>query len=128
MEPITLILTALATGTALVAKGTLTAVGKDAYDTLKTRLQHKFTDNPKAEMVLADYLEEPDTWEKPLRKELTKAAADQDQEIMQAAQKLIHLVQPQQAGKGKYVIQMTNVEGVSVGDYNHLTMSFGKNA
>lgn len=128
MEPITLILTALAAGTALVAKGTLTAVGKDAYDTLKTHILGKFADNPTAEMVLAGYLEEPDTWQKPLRRELSKAAADQDQEIMQAAQKLVGLVQPQQVGKGKYVIQMTNVEGVSVGDYTHLTMTFGKKA
>ena len=51
---------------------------------------------------------------------------DQDQEIIEAAKKVMTLVQPQQAALGKYNVQITgNVQGFAQGDYQHVEMTFG---
>jgi len=126
MDVMTLILTALTTGAALVAKATASEAIKDAYKGLKARLQRKFTGKPDAELVLAKHEAKPEVWEAPLKDALTEAAAHQDEEVIQAAQKLMALVNPQQAATGKYNVQITgNVQGFVQGDNAKVDMTFG---
>jgi hypothetical protein len=127
MDPLTLILTALTAGAAASMKDTASTAVKDAYTGLKALVLRKFEDKPKAAAALAEHEEDPETYEKPLRKALTEAHLDQDQEILAAAQKVVALVQPQQAGMGKYSIQNTRtVQSQTVGDHANVTMHFGQ--
>jgi hypothetical protein len=126
MDPITLILTGLATGAALVAKGTLTAASQGAYDTLKARIQHKFAGYPVAETVLAQYSQKPKVWEAPLKDALAETGADKDQEIIQAASRFMALANSPQATRGKFNTQITgDIHGFVMGDHATVTMAFG---
>jgi hypothetical protein len=126
MEPITLILTALAAGAAAISKGALGEAGKDAYKNLKERIQRRFAGKPQQEILLAEHEKEPETWEKPLQKALTESQADQDAEIIQAAQQLLQIIRPQQATVGKYNVQISgDVHGFVQGDQANVTMNFG---
>jgi len=126
MDPISLILTALTAGAAASAKDTASAAIKDSYDGLKALIQRKFAGKPAAEVALTGHENKPDVWKAPLEEGLKETGTDQDQEVITAAQKLMALVQPQQAAMGKYNVQITgNVQGYAQGDYQQVTMNFG---
>lgn len=126
MDPITLILTALTVGASDSVKDTATQVVKDSYNGLKALIKNKFTGRPAAETALAEHEKRPDVWKVPLEEELKETGIDQDQEIIAAAQRLMTLIQPQQAAKGKYNTQITgNIQGYIQGDYQQVIMNFG---
>ena len=125
MEPITLILTALTIGAATIAKGALTEMGKEAYQNLKKSIQNKLAGNKEAELVLEKYEEKPTVWETPLKDMLITAGIDKDKEIIQTAQNLLSIIDPQQAAVGKYNLQITGeVNGIVQGDNAQVTMHF----
>ena len=113
MDPISLILQALVAGAATTAG----EVVQDAYKGLKTLIQRKFTEKgkPGAEYVLAKHEEKPENWKQPLKAELAEASADKDEEIIEKAQELLKLANPQDAAKGKYNIKAEQIKGI-VGD------------
>lgn len=126
MDPVTLIESALVAGAAASAKDTANIAVKDAYSGLKSLIVRLFSGKPKARETLADHEEDPETYEKPLRKALIEAHIEQEQEILEAAQKLMTLVQPQQAGMGKYNVQNTGpVQGQVIGEHSQVTQYFG---
>lgn len=126
MDPTTLILTALTTGAAASLKDTTSVAIKDSYTGLKTLIQRKFEGKPKAQTALSEYEEDPETYEKPLRKAVVETQLDTEQEVLAAAQHLLSLIQPQQAAMGKYNVQITgNVQGYAQGDHQQVTMNFG---
>jgi hypothetical protein len=125
MDPLTLILTALVTGATASLKDTAGDAIKDAYNGLKTLIQRKFMGKPTAEMALTEHEKKPDVWKAPLEEGLKETGTDQDQEVIAAAQKLMTLVQPQQAAMGKYNVQITgDVQGFAQGDNQQVTMNF----
>lgn len=127
MDPLTLILTALTAGLAASVKDTASTAVKDAYIGLKTLIQHKFEDKPKAQAALVEYEEDPDTYEKPLTKALTEDHLDQDEAILVAARHLMTLIQPQQAGTGHNIVQNTvPVQGQIIENTGTVTMHFGE--
>jgi len=66
---------------------------------------------------LTEFEKDPDTWEKPLQKSLVDAGVDADAAIIEHAQRVLQLAQPQQYSQGKYNVQVTgNVQGQIVGD------------
>ena len=101
MDPITLILSALAAGAAAGSKDTASEAIKDAYHGLKVLVQRHFSGKPKAEMALHDYEKKPDVWKEPVKEALTEAGVDKDEAIIKAAQALMTKVDPQAAGPGK---------------------------
>lgn len=126
MEPITLILTALTAGAAASLKDTTSQAIKDTYNGFKMLILRKFGNELKAQTALIEYEDDPDTYEKPLKKALSTSHLDEDQEIIAAATQLMTLVQPQQAGMGKYNIQNTgDVQGQVIGDHANVTQHFG---
>ena len=126
MDPITLILTSLAAGTAAGGQSFANDAIKDSYPGLKALIAHKFAGKSSAEVALNERESDPKTWEVPLKKALMQEHIDQDQEIIEAAKKVMTLVQPQQAALGKYNVQITgNVQGFAQGDYQHVEMTFG---
>ncbi len=126
MDPLTLILMALASGVTAATQEVDSEAVKDAYHGLRALLQSKFAGQPEAELVLAKHEEKPKVWEAPLKEALVEVAADQDEEIIRAAQKLMGQLNPQQAVAGKYNVQITGkVQGFVLGDNAQVEMNFG---
>jgi hypothetical protein len=126
MDPVSMIVTALAAGAAAATKDTVSQVVKDAYAGLKALIQSRFANKPQAELALAEFEKDPDTWEKPLEKSLVAAGVDADAAIIEHAQRVLQLVQPQQYSQGKYNVQVTgNVQGQIIGDKAHQENVFG---
>jgi hypothetical protein len=117
MDPITLIVTALAAGAALGVKDTASAMVKDAYAGLKALVKKRLGDGPGAELVLAKHEQAPENWQAPLMAELAETGADRDRELIAAAQALLDLVS-EAGGAGKYKVDVQSAQGVQVGDHN----------
>jgi hypothetical protein len=127
MDPITLILTALVAGAIAGTQSTAAEGIKDTYHGLKALIQRKFAGKPDAELALLKHEEKPEIWKEPLKEALIEATADQDEQIIKEAQKLIELVNPQQVALSKFNTQiMGNVQGFVTGDNAQVTMSFGE--
>jgi len=126
MDAISLIEAALVAGAAASAKDTSSQAVKDAYTGLKTLLGRLFAGKPKAQVILDEYEADPEVYEKPLKKLLTEAHAEQNTVLLDAAERVMTLVQPQQIGLGKYTFQNTGtVQGQNIGDQNTITQTFG---
>ena len=97
LQPISLILQALAAGAASAAKDAASDALKSAYTRLKAQIKRALTKQPdaesaqRAEIILAAYEKAPDVWEKPLRAELEKAGVDKDKEVLEAAQTTMNI-------------------------------------
>jgi len=125
MDPVTLILTALAAGAALGVKDAASAAVKDAYQGLKALVKKRFAGRGDGELVLSRYEEAPDTWKGPLAAELTAADAGADGDLVAAAQALMRLTDAAGSRAGKYNVQVHGGQGVQVGDHNTQTNTFG---
>jgi hypothetical protein len=125
MEPISIIMAALAAGAAAGATEVASQAIKDAYEGLKALVLKRFEGKPVAEAALIEYERDTDTWEKPLQKSLVEAGAEKEQEIVEAAQKVLQLVQPQQVAQGKYNVQIGTAYGTVIGDHATVEQRFG---
>jgi hypothetical protein len=85
MDPLTLILMALAQGAAKAA----TDVVPDAYKSLRDLLKQRLAGKPTAELVLQEHAADPATYEAPLRKQLEQAALADDPEVLALARELL---------------------------------------
>jgi hypothetical protein len=129
MDPITTaIVVALTAGAISGLTETSKTAITDAYQTLKGLLEKKFGTRSQVTQAV-DYLEaKPESMARQggLAKEIVAVQAEQDSEILAAAKHLLTLVQPQQAGLGKYTIQNNaSVQGQTIGDHNTVTQQFG---
>ena len=125
MDPVTLIVTALAAGAASPLQDGASAVVKDAYARLKALVTRRFAGRPGGELVLAEYEAAPQTWEKPLAAELSASGAEGDADLVAAAQALMNLVDEAGSRSGKYLVTVNASQGVQVGDHNTQTNTFG---
>ncbi len=116
MDPISLVMAALAAGAIAATKETAGTAVKDAYQGLKGLIKKKFAGEPKAEMVLEEHATDPETYEAPLKKKLAEAGIDRDEEIINVAQDLLSQVKEQPGGQEIINQTQTNtVSGVNVG-------------
>ena len=118
MDPITLIVTALAAGAALGAQDTVSAMVKDAYAGLKVLVKRRLGGRPGAELVLARHEQAPETWQAPLMAELAETGADGDHDLIAAAQALLDLVGGAEGRTRKYTVDVRGAQGVQIGDHN----------
>jgi len=125
MDPVTIILSALAAGATAALQETASQAVKDAYGGLKALIQKRFAGKPEAEMALAQHEKKPEVWKEPLKDALSETGADRDEAIIEQAQKVLKLVQPQQVAQGKYNVQIVQGEGVVIGDGAKVEMTFG---
>jgi hypothetical protein len=117
MDPITLIVTALAAGAALGLKDTASSAVRDAYAGLNALVTTRLAGRPGAEIVLSRYEEAPQTWHAPLVAELDEAGAGDDLDLAAAAQVLMNLVDETGARAGKYTVDVRGAQGVQIGDH-----------
>ena len=106
MDSLTLVITALTTGSAVSVKESASESLKEAYTGLKTLIQRKFAGKSAAEVALAQYEAKPDVWRTPLEEELREAEISRDENIIKAAQRVMMLIQPEQAVQGKFDVQI----------------------
>jgi len=118
MDPITLIVTALAAGAALGVKDTASAMVTDAYAGVKALVKKRLGERPGAELVLARHEQAPETWQAPLMAELAETGADGDRDLIAAAQALLDLVGEAEGRAGKYTADVRGAQGVQIGDHN----------
>lgn len=125
MDPVTLIVTALAAGAASALQDGTAAAVRVAYARLKALVKKRFTGRPKAELVMAEHEAAPQRWEAPLAAELSAVGAQADADLVAAAQVLMSLVDEAGARSGKYAVTVRDSQGVQVGDHNTQTNIFG---
>jgi hypothetical protein len=118
MDPVTLIVTALAAGAAVGTEDTVSAMVRDAYAGLKALAKKRLGGRPGAELVLVGHEQAPETWQAPLMAELTQSGADGDGDLIAAAQALLDLVGGAEGRTGKYAVDARRAQGVQVGDHN----------
>ena len=124
MDPVTLIVTALAAGAASALQDGTAAAVKDAYVRLKVLVKKRLASHPDGELVLARHEDAPQTWEAPLAAELSAAGAERDADLLAAAQVLMSLVDEEGTRSGKYLVTVHDSQGVQVGDHNTQTNTF----
>jgi hypothetical protein len=118
MDPVTLIVMALAAGASLGVKDVASSAVQDAYGALKGLVGRRLAGRTAGELVLTKYEEAPQTWQAPLRAELAESGAGQDEALVHAAQELMSLVDAAGTRSGKYVVDLRGAQGVQVGDGN----------
>ena len=129
MDPITLIVAALAAG---ASGGAISALQDDvkgavvaAYGKLRGLVARRVAGNPGAELALTEYEADPEDWQTPLTAKLTQLGAADDTELVAAAKALMELVDGVGARAGKYNVKVANSTGVQVGDGNVQFNTFG---
>lgn len=115
MDPITLIVTALASGAASGTADAAASAVKDAYARLRALVAKRLGGRPDAGLVLAKHEKAPEVWQAPLMAELAEAAADRDLDLIQAARALMRLVD-EAGAPGKYTVDVRGAQGVQIGD------------
>jgi hypothetical protein len=106
MDPISIILSALASGAAKPAGD----MAQDAYNGLKTLIKRKFESQGKpASATILDMHEQKPELAKPLLKsELKEAGADKDEAILKQAQDLLYKIKQQPGGQEIITQTQTN--------------------
>jgi len=130
MDPITTAIVAaplagVVSGVTDTAKTTIT----DAYNKLKTLVAKKCGAKSDIVHAIVQLEAKPESVNRKgmLHEEIAAAKVEQDDEIFAAAKQVLTLVQPQQAGLGKYNIQITgNVQGQNIGDHQQVKQHFGE--
>jgi hypothetical protein len=125
MDPVTLIVTALAAGAALGLKDTASSAIKEAYGALKALVKKRLAGRPDGEMVLEAHEQAPTKWQTTLETELTAAGARSDAELLVAAEVLMSLADAAGYRAGKYSVDVRGSQGVQVGDHNKQHNVFG---
>ena len=118
MDPVTLIVTALAAGAAAGVTESVSSAVKDAYASLRALVKKRLAGPPDAELVLTRHETSPETWQAPLAAVLEEAGAEDDTDLVAAAQALMSLMDKTGTRAGKYTVDTRGAYGVQVGDHN----------
>jgi hypothetical protein len=89
VDPVSLIVGALAAGVSAGVRDTATASVKEAYQGLKTAVATRFAGHESAEMVLTRHETDPDKWAAPLDNALRETGAADDPAVVTAAERLL---------------------------------------
>ena len=107
MDPVTLVVSALAAGATAGLKDTAATGLKDAYSALKEALKRRFEGRPDAEMTLREYEVDQDTWHAPLANFVQEVGVDE--QIVVLAQRVLQAVRTESP---TYNIITDSVQGV----------------
>lgn len=124
MEPVTLVMTALAAGAGIGIKDTVSQAVKDVYAGLKSLVLRRVGDVPGAIVAVEQHEQDPATWQAPVVRALTVSGAIEDDEILALARRLLSLIRDENpslavsvtaVGK-RSVAAQTIIGAVSTGD------------
>ncbi|MGH3276233.1 MAG: hypothetical protein ACRDNZ_18140, partial [Streptosporangiaceae bacterium] len=124
MDPVSLVLNALASGASQGVAASASDAVESAYAKLKQLVSAKLSGNGSAEVALAEHAADPETWQVPLAKALAVAEVSGDHLIIEAAQRLMALLDQAGAAQGKYQVDLQGAQGVQVGDGNQQFNTF----
>jgi len=94
VDPISIIVGALAAGALAGAQDVASSSIKDSYERLKSLLRDRFGGRVAAETALDEHGQDPESWEPALRSELLKAGVDADHQVVEHAQALLNWSAP----------------------------------
>lgn len=106
MEPISLILAAMAAGTVAAAKDTAGTAVKDAYNGLKELIKKKFAGDAQAQAMIDAKPEDIKQAEGLLKDKIVEAEVDQDVEILKLAEELLKQLKPEEATGESYQLNV----------------------
>ncbi len=106
MDPVTLIVAALAAGASAGVSDTVSQGVKDAYGGLKALVLRRVKDQPAGEVAVVEHEKDPEVWSAPLAKSLTTAGVDTDPQVIEAAQRLLRMTDPDGSRAGIYTVNI----------------------
>ena len=118
MDPVSLVLVALASGVGQGVSESASDAVKAAYGRLRRLVADRFAGSTSAEVALAGHADNPQTWRAPLAMALADTGAGFDESVIEAAQELMALLDEPGTGLGKYQVDLRGARGVQVGDGN----------
>ena len=126
MDPVSLIVAALAAGAIAGMKDTAGQAVMDAYAGLKGLLCRRFAGNRQAEAVLDQSEHQPEAAQvqAQLAQHLRGVGVADDMELIKAAQAVLRHADPAGTSAGKYDVHITGGKGIVVGDAATVTMTF----
>lgn len=133
MEPVTLIVTALAAGAAAGGQNAASEAVKDAYTGFKQLLLRRFGDRRVAQAALTEVEDQAGTEgldnvgideQEDLGREVQRINPEADAELTGLATRLLTLLGESKPGLGAPSIDLSRAKGVQVGSNNSQTNSF----
>ncbi len=126
MDPLSLIVAALAAGVAEASKDTVKDAVRGAYEIFKSLLHRRLALRLDAQQVLARYEEAPDAWGEQLRTELARSGAGEDASLVEAARAVLQATEAGEGRASRFDNRFSGtVQGVVQGDHNEVRMDFG---
>ncbi|MGL5823400.1 MAG: hypothetical protein ACRCYU_00825 [Nocardioides sp.] len=124
MDPVSLVVAALAAG-ALAGVGDVAGQAiKDGYAGLKELVVSRLGGDDHATELVTEYQANPGAHQEPLRKELAALPAGVDQELISVASQVLELADPDGVRAGKYAVTVSGDSAkVVIGDGNNITMN-----
>lgn len=92
MDPISLIVGALAAGAAAGLSDTASTVVQDGYTGSRELVRRRLAGRPAAQVALAEHESAPEVWHAPLVAELETVGAGTDEALVAAAQRVMAIV------------------------------------
>jgi hypothetical protein len=125
VDPVSVIMAALAAGAAAGLSDTGSTALKDAYQEVKRLAATRFRGRPAGEVALERHSAKPEQWGPALEAELAEAGAAEDHELLEAADRLLGLVDAGNAERGEYTVHIFGSQAVQIGDRNVQSNTFG---
>lgn len=124
VDPISLMVTALAAGASSAVQGAASNAVEAAYSRLRNAVKRRFRRNRDVISLLEKRENSPDAWRAALEQQLAGEVNPDDDTILAAARDLLVLIDPEGARVGKYNVSIHGGRGIVVGDSAHVTMAF----
>jgi hypothetical protein len=124
VDPVTLIVAALAAGSATGVTDSAKDAVTGLYGRLKSALVNRFGPD-EAGKTLERYAGNPGGYEVPVRDLIVESGADRDQTILDLAHELLASADPEGAQVGKYNIKVSGGNVGAIGDNATVSQIFG---
>jgi hypothetical protein len=124
VDPVSLIVAALAASAVAGAQNTATEAVRDSYTALKELVRRRLSERISGQEALARHETAPEQDGGVLEAELVAVGAGDDPAMVDAAQQLLAMLDPAGTRAGKYAVDLRGAQGVQVGDHNTQTNTF----
>ncbi|HYS38104.1 MAG TPA: hypothetical protein VEO01_21000 [Pseudonocardiaceae bacterium] len=125
VDVVDVVVWALSAGAAVGVKDTASTAVKDAYAGLRAVLRRRWGQDQAEDLVAVAEDEDSDTQARrsELRRVVTEAGVVIDDEVLEAARRVLEQLDPAGIRAGKYVVDARQATGVQIGDGNSMTLN-----